>query len=146
MSKRFPNHIRQLNLRPSTSLESLPDVYKFAPKGRMQWIQKWLWAALVWFDCIEEHVETVEVTTYTNVQSKRLLDAILYALEDANRDVREPQEIIIGAEDWTKLVGEMNKVDGPFQYMAGPFGHGAARELYGVKVRVLPWIKGWAVI
>lgn len=107
-------------------------------------MQKLAIKILKWRRC--EYLETVEVKTYHPLQAEALHTQICEAIDGTEMDHREPHTLVIGAEDFQDLLG-LPEAPQFLQYEAGPFKHGSDRyRVFGVKVRVCPWIKGWAII
>ena len=91
--------------------------------------------------------EMVEITTYRDIHHDNLYEAIIAAIEDGYRRDRRPEMFIVGGETWREMIGSPDNLEGLIEYpLQGDRIHGTSVLLAGVPVKVVPWIKGFALI
>ena len=128
----------------------LTDAREFKPKGKwFVWLQKALWWGLNRFGALECYFDSV--TDYKRISfSKRdALHKIFEAREHLFYSNRKPNRVLIGGEDFAEIIDSETSRD------CLPWGHGAIkfegpmgfnREIYGLKVEVIPHMKGMVVL
>ena len=120
------------------------DAYKFKPHGRAMWLQRLAWRFLNWRGAMEQAYEpTVKVTRHL-IDSDRFIDRLLKqkrSLFDAFN--KEGQRLLIGSEDYAELMNSPEIGHHHFDFRAEV---GFGRSIVGLKVEVIPWMRGAVVM
>lgn len=91
--------------------------------------------------------ETVEVVKYVDIQRDEIYDAVLEAIEDAHMFDRKPTMVVFGGEEWRNLMNSPRPVDMIMDYhLRRDDIRGLGYSVRGLPVKVVPWVKGFAVI
>lgn len=143
----FQNEIRALRRVSKTELMRIPNHYELKKlKGGKGVIARFLWSTLHKMGALASSFEEIETVTYHNLQSKVLLDEIIDLIHQTTIDFPyEKATVVIGSEDFDDLIGSP-EIQDVLSYTAGPFKYGRDPQIYGCRVMVIPWLKGWAVI
>lgn len=140
--------------KPSYDLLSLPEEVVVKPQY-IEFVEttatpffyqpKWYEALQVWLIRKLGGTHPCDTIKYVRIpiDGKTFVEKLFKQHEDFIKNLRpEPTRILIGAEDFQKLMGspEFNQ---PFSFMA-EFGY--SRTLYGLKVDVIPWMRGMLIM
>lgn len=122
----------------------LVNAFEFKPKGRAQWLQRLAWRFLNWRRAMDQAYELkTEVTTHT-IDADRFVDRLLKQgsalLEGFGK---EGQRLIIGSEDYAEL---MSCPEVRLEHFSFDAELGVGRRFLGLKVEVVPWIRGAVVL
>lgn len=136
---RLIKHDRQL----VTALD--PKRFEFNPKGRLPWLQRWLFKLLgkLGANSLNESV------TYTKVEidTSRILDALL----ENQRDVmmlynKSARYVVMGPKDFARFCGDPEYRDPLYFNFSAPIGMNGKRSILGLEVVIVPWIEGFFVL
>jgi hypothetical protein len=134
--------VRFVELRERRELVPVKDHFEFKPSGRLQRLQRWAWRFLHWRGALRQAFD--ETVSYT--QHVINTDDVMRRLMEQRRGLfdygQEPRELLIGAEDFAELMSQPqihNYMDFGAEYVSG-------RRIMGLKVRVIPWMRGMLVM
>lgn len=85
--------------------------------------------------------ETTKVQTYV-INSDRLIERILRSADEVFKQGFQPARLLIGSEDFARLM-DMQEIGGYLNFDAR-IGYG--REICGLKVEVIPWMRGMVAL
>mgnify|MGYP003500764133 CR=1 len=126
-----------------TTMVPMFDAFKFKPKGRAQWLQRLAWRFLNWRRAMDQAYEPTVAVKRHLIDADKFMDRLLKqrrALFDGYR--KEGQRLVIGSEDYFELMGEP-AIHHHFNFKAEV---GMGRQLMGLDVEVVPWIRGAVVM
>ena len=92
-----------------------------------------------------------KIITFQNLKSKQLLHKILeeiYALESIVFS-EKPKTLIIGEDEWLGLTNNIGNLNGVLEYHikdSGVHNDFEPYKIYGLNVKVIPWMSGWVII
>jgi hypothetical protein len=120
----------------------VPDHFEFVPAGRLQWLQRLAWRFLNWRGVLKQ--ATREHVTFTQhvIDTGDVMERLYRARAAMFDGGREPREVLIGSEDFAELMGSApvrQAMDFDCEYRRN-------RTLMGLKVRVIPWMRGVLVM
>jgi hypothetical protein len=127
------------------NMESIEETIPYL--GAQEWHgPRWLKRIFKKFGWLKTPVYNKRVTYWNDCYSENLLESIQQAMNDVYRYGYTPRRFVIGEEEWKELINQKDmKLYGALSYVIGA-NSSYKMELEGLEVRVLPWIKGWAVI
>jgi len=137
--------IQFVNWQRDTYEVEVKDAYEYRPNGRLPWLQR----IIFWIACklgayhLSERVEVhaVEFSPETFMEALYFQRRSLF--EHFNR---EPKYLLIGSEDFDELMHTAVK-DNLFSFDARYYcGTRSGPEIMGLKVCVVPWMKGCVVL
>lgn len=146
---RRTQEITFLDVRHSTEWFPMPDAYTFAPKGRLAWLQRLAWrllhkqAALV--QAMDSRMKVERHVIHADSFVERIFKQGDSLLEEFDKI---PERLLIGNEDYANLMNETAH-SMPFEFNAQlrACRSGYDRpEMFGLKVQVVPWIRGMVVL
>ena len=112
------------------------DAYRFAPSGRLAWLQRGLWWCLRKLKALAPHFD--EIVTYKRIEfnADKALNLIMNSTEAiySVRGVR-PEKVLIGAEDFADIMHD-NNINDLARFGVDMSFTGAAgfdRTLYGLQ-------------
>jgi hypothetical protein len=123
-----------------TTMVPMFDAFKFKPKGRAQWLQRLAWKFLNWLGAMDQAYEPKTTVQRHVIDADKFVDLILKqrrALFDGFR--KDGQRLLIGAEDYRELMGEISAINHHFEFQAEI---GMNRRIMGLNVEVVPWMRG----
>lgn len=114
----------------------------FKPAGRFQWLQRLAWRFLDRAGVLAQAYEPKEEVKRVRFQSKDFMSN-LFKLKGLVEDFdMRPTELLIGAQDFEKLM-HSPEINQPWGFGA-EYMHG--KTIMGLKVRVIPWTKGFVIL
>lgn len=126
-----------------TAMVPMLDAFKFAPSGRARWLQRLAWRFLQWRGALAQAYEPKTTIRRHTIDADRFIERVFKQkralLEGFNRD---GQRLLIGSEDYFDLMGELS-INEHFSFTAQV---GYDRQLVGLKVEVIPWMRGAVVM
>lgn len=117
--------------------------YKLKPRGRLQWLQRLAWRFLEWRRALDTtYREVVEVSQH-RIDADTFMERIALQNESLlNAFNREGKQLLIGSEDYAEMMHESVSR----RYFAFNAEVGRDRTYLGLKVTVVPWMKGMVVM
>jgi hypothetical protein len=135
------------------------DQWRFEPKGRWARIQRWAWALLMKTGALSNGV--MDKVSYTPIRFRS--DTVLGKLMETRgamfENLRKPTRVLIGPDVMEEITcdpafRDCSNFNQSFTFTAPMnVGHPPARpgdrprlEVYGVKITVIPWMRGMVVL
>lgn len=117
------------------------DAKRFVPKGRLAFLQRWLWSWLNKFGSLEEHLDREVKVEKIEFRKKdfadRLIDAYLSCFPD-----KQPTHVYIGPAEFEELMFiNSNYVSLDFSVQMG-----YNRRMFNLPVTVVPYMKGCLIV
>lgn len=136
--------IEFIELHKEKYLTPDPDVFSFSEKKKISRRHRKAWNYLLREKCIEpKYDETFKVTRHT-VDGKSFIDKIYkqksYLLKQFNI---EGTVLLVGAEDYSELMCDVSVCTQPFSFNTS---YNIGRNVLGLTVKVIPWMRGMAVM
>lgn len=134
----------QITKRVTTLENIILDTYDLCPKNILDNL---FIKYLKWKGSIKNTEVVQEITRYSNLNAKPLLDNIVEALDDANWRGEDKPVIIMGNEEFMEFTKNPS-VGMNIKFNTGPLRYGGQSHDWDwyAEVRVYPHIKGIAVI
>jgi len=121
--------------------------YTFEPKGKFKFLQVWMWKALHWFGCIKQkhvwdyNIKKVEIDTIGLINNICKQKQWLVSQFDL-----KSKYLIMGDEDFA-LMWNNKELGEFFRFNMGvAYSDYEGVTILGLKVVVVPWIKGMFVM
>lgn len=123
------------------------DSFEFKPSGRFAWAQKLAWKFLHWSSCLSRFHEEREKISVVTIDTDDFMEAIFRQRESiAQHFNRDGQTLYIGSEDFSALMGSQQVRNVMEFRTAFHIGRNGQREIMGLEVRVIPWMRGFIVV
>lgn len=117
--------------------------YRLKPTGRMQWLQRLAWRFLGWRKALEPTFKTVETVSIHRIDADTFMERVALQNESLFRSFnREGKQLLIGSEDYAQLMHEATRM----HYFSFNAEVGYGNTYLGLKVTVIPWMKGMVVM
>ncbi len=127
-----------------TTMQPIPDGYKFKPAGRAQWIQRLAWRFLQWRGALAQAYEPKCEIFRHAIEADTFIERILKQRHELLRGFnRDGQTLLIGSEDYAELMRAPDMRDHMFTFDTRV---GMDRQIVGLTVRVIPWMRGMVVM
>jgi len=142
------NKIEFVSVARITNRVIEPDSFTFNPKGRLAPLFRLMWNVL------RKHGGVANAFTHKTTVTRHVVnpDGFINKVYAMRADLfrnwdMEGKTLLIGAEDYASLMREQ-VYDSPFDFMAEVMIKRDQRhpEILGLKVRVIPWMRGLVVI
>lgn len=118
-----------------------PNGYELSPRGRLAWLHRLLWRALLKMGAIRTSMkETVEVIRLP-LSGDSILERIFNAREGMLKTYRKPREILIGPQTLAELISCPDLRDS-YQAFSFTGRAGFDRMLYNLPIHVEPQMEG----
>lgn len=136
------NIVQFVETRESVRSFIVPDHFKFKPRGRMQFLQRWAWRFLQWRLALEQAYEDRSFFTRHTIDVDDVMQRLMKQRESAFAHGFDPKELLIGSEDFAEMMGS------PRIHQAMEFHteYSRDRRVMGLRVRVIPWMRGTLVM
>lgn len=120
-----------------------PDAYEFKPIGRWGFLQKQAWKFLMKTKALRNATYDRQTISWTTVEPDKVIDYVLTQIDHCwDRYSDAPIAILMGAEDYRRIASGV-EADVEFQMTCELRQY---NTFLGVKVQVVPWIKGIIVL
>jgi len=120
-----------------------PDVYKFVPTSPWKVLQKQMWKFLLHTKAITNATYDHKKVTWHTVEPDNVVKYVLKQIDHCwDRYSLEPTSILMGSEDYRKIASGVE--EGVEFQMAAELRQ--SNTFLGIKVHVVPWIKGIIVL
>ncbi len=142
MGKRQEIHF--IDVRHSLEAVLMPDAFRFVPKGRFQWLQRVAWKLLHRMGALDQAYDSRMKVERRVIDADTFMERLYQQRGSLFREFdRQGKRLLIGAEDYAELMREA-AMSQPFSFSAELFGPN--RQVMGLTVDVVPWIRGVAVM
>lgn len=133
-----------VEFKRNTNYVIRPDAYTFKPNGRLQWFQKLLWKYLLNAGTIKLSYSEVITTTRHTLDSKKFMDALYLQKSYLFAEFgRRGDTLLIGAEDYAKVLGGSNILECEFSFDSK---YRRGDRIVDLDVKVIPWMRGFVVV
>ena len=106
------------------------------------WVQKLAFRFLRWTGALSNSMtEKITYERFT-LDTQNFIERIFRQMTELERRNVKPERLLIGGEDFQRLMGSP-EIHNVLNFSA-PIGWG--REIYGLKVEVIPWMRGMVVL
>lgn len=126
----------------------MKDAFEFREDRPAHWLQRLCLWTLRKLGC-HASLETVKIERHViGRKGERFTDAILRQADNLLDFNRQPARLLIGAEDYAKLMGEPTFETGFNFHTEYNIGNGRGRRptVCGLTVEVIPWMRGMLVM
>ncbi len=136
-----------VRLERLSEFRPMPDAFEYKPANGWALLQRLAIRVLRWRKCFA----CTEFVTYERHQIGRDGESFMQRLLEQQDNLlnldRQPKRLLIGAEDYGRLMSEEPSVSG-FDFSATYYmGNGTSRPtLCGLRVEVIPWMRGMLVM
>lgn len=133
--------IRVIEPKYTHNMVTLKHAYEFRRDLRYRWVQKicfWVLQKIGAY-CQED---TVDVT-YHDINTTDVLERLYRNIDIAYEyNHVDPEHIIMGSQDFHELMG----IPGSHSHFQFDAQYGRSKRLLGIRVHVVPWIRGMIVV
>lgn len=127
-----------------TTMQPIPDGYKFNPSGRAKWLQRLAWRFLQWRGSLIQAYEPKDEVIRHVIEADTFIERILKQRNELMRGFnRDGQTLLIGSEDYAQMMRAPEMRDHMFSFGARV---GMDRQIVGLNVQVIPWMRGMVVM
>jgi hypothetical protein len=134
------NQIRLVFHRPQVTEFISVNKWKFAPTKRWAWLHRAAWWFLKKTSGVNNAIECK--TTYKEVviDNKLIAERIMQTINELNIANIRPAEIFMGPDEFSEAMYEMRD---SYSFSV-PMGYN--REIFGLRVTIIPWMRGMVVV
>lgn len=122
--------------------------YTFKPTGKSKFLQEIAWRFLQWCDSLKPHMEETFTATHHTIDADSFMERIIkqkHNLYDGYGKIGK--RLLIGSGDYCELMNDMTAKGQYFEFGANlHFATVGRRELLGLTVEVIPWMRGVVVM
>lgn len=139
-------HVEFLDRR-TTGLMIRTDAYAFQPAGRLAWLQRLFWRFLLSNGALERHYDRSEKVEVIKIDTDNFMERLDRQLASvAVHFDHSCETVLIGAKDFAEMMSCMPP-EAAFNFQASRSWINSGRhEVWGVEIRVIPWMSGMVVI
>ena len=118
-----------------------PSGHKLHAHGRLGWLHRLLWRALLRMGAIKVNTEETIKVYRVLIDEEALFDRVRANLDAILRRGETPKEILLGPDTFSEMMNspELRGYNAPFSF---DMRYGYNKSLYGLPVHVLPWMEG----
>lgn len=127
-----------------TQIMSVRDGYEFRPRGRLAWLQRLCWWALVKMRAVGPHYTDEVKVIRLPLDGDGIVERIFQAYRGLHSIREKPSEILVGPETLSEILNspEVRDYMGPFSFSGRA---GFDNTLFNLPVHVLPQMEGVVV-
>lgn len=128
---------------PRLSFVSSSTRFEYKPAKGWRLLQRlcfWLLAKIGAFAC-----ETIQTESITLDDKRLSMQLIEKHIREVNRLMHEPTRLVMGAEDWSELMGDP-VLTGALRFSAPVDLREGPTRIFGIDVTILPWMRGLVVL
>jgi hypothetical protein len=120
------------------------DAYRFRAKGKLSFLQKWVWKFLHKTKALNPHYENKVTVERFIVDTDNFIETLMRQRSDLRYNYgEEPAIVLIGGEDFSKMMSkpevcQIIDFNSQVHYRDGRVGH----KIMDLQIKVIPWMKG----
>lgn len=143
-----------INLNINRSEVSIPtDAYEFKPIGRFIWLKRKLWEYLLKSGSLISFFKKEQKVTRVVVEYKKLDELIYKTFQNIVYSGNNPEIVYMGTEEFETILYRRYDTDGVSDYARViEFDYNfklnwyTGKKIYGLKICVLPYMKGVLIV